>query len=96
MACAIALIHSGLHVPWHPACHPTTPPLPSSAAMPYLRPMPDIITVPLSRLKPNPANPRVLRDDKFAKLRKSIQDFPDMLNYRATASVPVIPSITRG
>jgi hypothetical protein len=40
-------------------------------------------TVPLSRLKANPTNPRVLRDDKFAKLKRSIEEFPDMLNYRA-------------
>lgn len=44
-------------------------------------------TVKLSKLKANPSNPRVLRDDKFAKLKKSITDFPDMLNYRAIVAV---------
>lgn len=54
MTCAIVLIHSGLHVPWHPACHPTTTIL-RRDALPS--PMPAPTTVPLSRLKPNPANP---------------------------------------
>jgi len=49
--------------------------------------MPAPTTVPLSRLKPNPANPRVLRDERFAALKKSIQDFPDMLNYRTLVAV---------
>jgi DNA modification methylase len=44
-------------------------------------------TIKLSKLKANPSNPRVLRDEKFAKLKKSIQDFPDMLNYRAIVAV---------
>jgi hypothetical protein len=44
-------------------------------------------TVKLSKLKANPSNPRVLRDDKFAKLKKSITDFPDMLNYRGIVAV---------
>ena len=43
--------------------------------------------IPIGRLRANPNNPRVLRDDKFAKLKKSIQDFPDMLNYRAIVCV---------
>jgi hypothetical protein len=38
--------------------------------------------VPISRVKANPNNPRIIKDDKFAKLVKSIQDFPDMLNKR--------------
>jgi site-specific DNA-methyltransferase (adenine-specific) len=38
--------------------------------------------VPISRVKPNPNNPRIIKDEKFAKLVKSIQDFPDMLNKR--------------
>jgi DNA modification methylase len=45
------------------------------------------IMVPLSKLKGNPNNPRILRDEKFAKLKKSISDFPDMLNYRAIVAV---------
>jgi DNA modification methylase len=38
--------------------------------------------VPISRVKANPNNPRIIKDEKFAKLVKSIQDFPDMLNKR--------------
>lgn len=38
--------------------------------------------LPITQIKPNPKNPRVIRDDKFEKLKKSIQDFPDMLNKR--------------
>jgi DNA modification methylase len=45
------------------------------------------INIPLGKLKGNPNNPRVLRDEKFAKLKKSITDFPDMLNYRAIVAV---------
>ena len=30
----------------------------------------------------NPNNPRLIKDDKFRKLVKSIQEFPDMLNVR--------------
>ena len=43
--------------------------------------------IPIGRLRANPTNPRVLRDDKFAKLKKSIQDFPDMLNKRPIVAV---------
>lgn len=38
--------------------------------------------VKISQLKSNPKNPRVIRDDKFEKLKKSLQDFPDMLEKR--------------
>ncbi len=38
--------------------------------------------VAINKIKPNPKNPRVIRDDKFAKLVKSIQDFPEMLEKR--------------
>ena len=38
--------------------------------------------VKISEVKPNPNNPRIKKDDKFKKLVKSIQDFPDMLNVR--------------
>lgn len=31
---------------------------------------------------PNPENPRVLRDEKFAKLKQSIQEFPKMMSLR--------------
>lgn len=36
----------------------------------------------LSEIKANPNNPRVLRDAKFDKLKKSIQEFPKMLSLR--------------
>jgi len=38
--------------------------------------------VKISEIKPNPKNPRTIRDEKFEKLKQSIQDFPDMLNKR--------------
>jgi site-specific DNA-methyltransferase (adenine-specific) len=38
--------------------------------------------VKISEVKPNPKNPRIIKDDKFRKLVKSIQEFPDMLNKR--------------
>lgn len=38
--------------------------------------------VNINKIKPNPKNPRVIKDDKFNKLKKSIEDFPDMLNKR--------------
>ena len=39
-------------------------------------------TVKLSDIKPNPNNPRLIKDDKFHKLVKSIQEFPKMLEIR--------------
>jgi len=45
------------------------------------------MNVPIGKLKANPTNPRVLRDDKFAKLKASIQSFPDMLNKRPIVAV---------
>jgi hypothetical protein len=36
----------------------------------------------LKDIKPNPNNPRVLRDEKFLKLKQSIQEFPKMLSLR--------------
>ena len=36
----------------------------------------------VSELKPNPNNPRVLKDDKFNKLVKSITEFPKMMSIR--------------
>ena len=44
--------------------------------------MSEIISFKISRIKPNPKNPRTIRDEKFEKLKKSIQDFPDMLSKR--------------
>lgn len=36
----------------------------------------------LSDIKPNPENPRIIRDAKFEQLKKSIQEFPGMLELR--------------
>jgi hypothetical protein len=36
----------------------------------------------IHEIKPNPNNPRIIKDDKFKKLVKSIQDFPQMLELR--------------
>ena len=38
--------------------------------------------VNIKDVKPNPKNPRVIRDGKFQKLVTSIKEFPDMLNKR--------------
>lgn len=36
----------------------------------------------LSKIKLNPQNPRLVKDEKFKKLVKSIQDFPQMMELR--------------
>ena len=41
-----------------------------------------ITITPISSIKPNPNNPRLIKDDKFKKLVKSIEEFPEMLNLR--------------
>ena len=38
--------------------------------------------VKISEIKINPEKPRTIKDDNFAKLVKSIQDFPEMLEIR--------------
>jgi ParB-like chromosome segregation protein Spo0J len=38
--------------------------------------------VKIAEVKANPNNPRVIKDDKFAKLVQSIKDFPKMLEIR--------------
>lgn len=38
--------------------------------------------VKISEVKTNPKNPRLIKDDKFKKLVKSIKDFPEMLELR--------------
>ena len=38
--------------------------------------------VKISEVKPNPKNPRIIKDGKFQKLVTSIKEFPDMLNKR--------------
>jgi hypothetical protein len=38
--------------------------------------------VPISQVIPNPTNPRIIKDNKFKKLVKSIEEFPQMLELR--------------
>jgi DNA modification methylase len=44
--------------------------------------MPQIQITAITELRLNKDNPRVIKDDKFKKLVKSIQDFPQMLEIR--------------
>jgi len=41
----------------------------------------------LSKIKLNPSNPRIIKDDKFKKLVKSIKDFPEMMAKRPMVCV---------
>jgi DNA modification methylase len=43
--------------------------------------------VQLSQIKPNPNNPRLIKDDKFNKLVQSIKDFPEMMEKRPIVCV---------
>ena len=36
----------------------------------------------ISSIHPNPQNPRIIKDDRFKKLVKSIQEFPKMMELR--------------
>jgi hypothetical protein len=38
--------------------------------------------IAISKVKANPNNPRIIKDEKFKKLVKSIQEFPQMLEIR--------------
>lgn len=38
--------------------------------------------VAINSIKPNPSNPRLIKDDKFHKLVQSLKDFPEMANVR--------------
>ncbi len=38
--------------------------------------------IAINKIKLNPNNPRLIKDDKFAKLVQSIKDFPEMLEIR--------------
>jgi ParB-like chromosome segregation protein Spo0J len=42
----------------------------------------NIQKIKISEVKMNPNNPRLIKDDKFAKLVKSIKEFPKMLEIR--------------
>ena len=41
-----------------------------------------MINIDINKVKTNPNNPRIIKDDKFNKLVKSIHDFPEMLQIR--------------
>ena len=41
-----------------------------------------MMKVSIKDIKPNPNNPRLVKDDKFKKLVQSIKDFPQMLDIR--------------
>lgn len=38
--------------------------------------------LPISDIKPNPSNPRLIKDDAFKKLVQSLKDFPEMAEVR--------------
>lgn len=42
----------------------------------------DMPNVPIEKVKPNPINPRVIKDAKFEKLVDSIRNFPEMVEVR--------------
>jgi DNA modification methylase len=44
--------------------------------------LPAAVRLPLRELKPNPDNPRVIRDERFAQLVRSLREFPAMLELR--------------
>jgi len=44
--------------------------------------------VKIKDIKTNPNNPRVIRDEQFKKLVKSIQEFPEMLSVRKLVCTP--------
>lgn len=41
----------------------------------------------INKIKPNPKNPRIIRDEKFIKLVKSIKSFPEMMAKRPMVCV---------
>lgn len=45
------------------------------------------MNIPIKSLKLNPKNPRIIKDDKFKKLVKSITEFPEMLEKRPIVCV---------
>jgi hypothetical protein len=42
----------------------------------------EVQRIKLSKIKPNPSNPRLIKDDKFNKLVQSLKDFPEMADIR--------------
>jgi DNA modification methylase len=45
-------------------------------------PLPAAVRLPLRDIKPNPDNPRVIRDEQFTRLVASLKSFPEMLALR--------------
>jgi hypothetical protein len=43
--------------------------------------------IKLTQIKPNPNNPRLIKDDKFKKLVKSLEEFPEMMEKRPIVCV---------
>lgn len=41
----------------------------------------------LNKIKPNPKNPRTIKDERFQKLVKSLRDFPEMMEKRPMVCV---------
>jgi ParB-like chromosome segregation protein Spo0J len=41
-----------------------------------------MMTTPINKIKSNPNNPRVIKDDKFKKLVQSLKDLPEMAQVR--------------
>lgn len=46
-----------------------------------------MLQIPLQKIKPNPENPRIIKDDAFRRLKTSIAQFPEMLEKRGVAVV---------
>lgn len=44
--------------------------------------MQQVQVIPISKIIPNPDNPRIVKDAKFEKLVQSLNDFPEMLEKR--------------
>jgi hypothetical protein len=42
----------------------------------------EVKVVKINDIKPNPNNPRIIKDDKFKKLVESVKSFPEMVNVR--------------
>lgn len=47
----------------------------------------------INLIKPNPNNPRIIKDDKFKKLVQSISEFPEMMEKRPIVCVTDIDGI---
>lgn len=41
-----------------------------------------IVKVDIKKVRPNPENPRVIKNDQFKRLVKSLREFPEMLELR--------------